>query len=155
MNANNLRSLAAEVVGRAALEERFGPPHLSALDAVLLEKSAATDPELLKVAATFDTGKTLDVYEKLGGKYDRFQFSPRDLWKSFRHGVQVGPTKADNDPISHYVTNKHRDFKFSNKAYAAGTKAKEIATGAAVGTAAGGVAGYGVGRSHGKKDEKK
>ncbi len=64
MNANNLRSLAAEVVGRAALEERFGPPHLSALDAVLLEKSAAADPELLKVAATFDTGNMADMAAK-------------------------------------------------------------------------------------------
>ena len=65
----DLRKLAAEVVGRDALEERFGTPRLSALDEVLLHKQAGADPELLKVAAAFDTGKTLDVYEKLGGSY--------------------------------------------------------------------------------------
>lgn len=65
----DLRKLAADVVGRAALEERFGPPRISALDAILLEKAASADPELLKVAATFDTGKTLGVYEDLGGSY--------------------------------------------------------------------------------------
>jgi hypothetical protein len=66
---DDLRKLAAEVVGRAALEERFGPPRLSAVDAVLLQKSASADPELLKVAAMFDTGDTLNVYESLGGSY--------------------------------------------------------------------------------------
>lgn len=66
---DDLRKLAADVVGRAALEERFGSPRICALDAILLEKSAAADPELLKVAATFDTGKTLNVYEDLGGSY--------------------------------------------------------------------------------------
>jgi hypothetical protein len=64
-----LRKLAADVVGRAALEERFGPPRLSAVDAVLLHKSASADPELLQVAAMFNTGDTLNVYESLGGSY--------------------------------------------------------------------------------------
>lgn len=65
----DLRKLAADVMGRAALEERFGPAHISAVDAVLLQKSASADPELLRVAAAFDTGKTMDVYEDLGGSY--------------------------------------------------------------------------------------
>jgi hypothetical protein len=65
----DLRKLAAEVVGRAALEERFGPPPISTLDAVLLEKSASADEELLRVAATLSTGDTLKVYEDLGGSY--------------------------------------------------------------------------------------
>jgi hypothetical protein len=66
---NDLRKLAAEVVGRDALEERFGTPRLSALDEVLLHKMASADPELLKVAASLEGGSTLDVYEKLGGSY--------------------------------------------------------------------------------------
>ena len=66
---SDLRKLAAEVLGSAALEERFGSKASSALDAILLEKQASTDPELMKVAASFDTGKTLDVYEGLGGSY--------------------------------------------------------------------------------------
>jgi hypothetical protein len=65
----DLRKLAAEVLGRAALEERFGHPRLSAVDIVLLHKQASADPQLLKVAASFNTGKALDVYEKLGGSY--------------------------------------------------------------------------------------
>lgn len=65
----DLRKLAAEVVGRTALQERFGSTTLSAVDAVLLQKQASADPELLKVAAAFDTGETLNVYEKLGGKF--------------------------------------------------------------------------------------
>jgi hypothetical protein len=64
-----LHKLAADVVGRAALEERFGSPRLSALDEVLLQKAASADPALLAVAATFDTGATLKVYESLGGSY--------------------------------------------------------------------------------------
>jgi hypothetical protein len=66
---DDLRKSAAEVVGRAALEERFGPPPISALDAVLLEKSASADKELLGVAAMLSTGKTLELYEGLGGSY--------------------------------------------------------------------------------------
>lgn len=65
----DLRKLAAEVVGRAALEERFGSRPLSALDAVLLQKSASADQDLLRVASSFETGNSLSVYEKLGGKY--------------------------------------------------------------------------------------
>lgn len=65
---SDLRKLAAEIVGRAALEERFGPPLVSALDAVLLTKAAAADPELLKVAANLP-GRVMENYEKLGGKY--------------------------------------------------------------------------------------
>jgi hypothetical protein len=65
----DLRKIAAEVVGRAALEERFGPPRLSTLDNILLHKAASADPELLRVAATFNTGRTLHVYEDLGGSY--------------------------------------------------------------------------------------
>ena len=66
---DDLRKLAAEVVGRDALEERFGSPRLSALDEVLMQKAASTDVELLRVAASFETGSTLDVYENLGGRY--------------------------------------------------------------------------------------
>jgi hypothetical protein len=66
---SDLRKLAADVIGRAALEERFAEPRLSALDAVLLQKTASADPELLKVASAFNTGKTLNVYETLGGSY--------------------------------------------------------------------------------------
>lgn len=65
----DLRKIAADVVGRAALEERFGSPRVSALDAVLLQKMASADSELLRVAATFDTGRTLNVYEALGGTF--------------------------------------------------------------------------------------
>jgi hypothetical protein len=65
----DLRSLAADIVGRAALEERFGPPRVSALDAILLAKMASADPELLRVAATISANKTLNVYEDLGGSY--------------------------------------------------------------------------------------
>jgi len=66
----DLRKLAADVVGRAALEERFGSPRVSALDALLLQKSASADHELLRVAATLDPSKkTMNVYEDLGGSY--------------------------------------------------------------------------------------
>jgi hypothetical protein len=34
-----------------------------------VQKMAGADRELLRVAATFDTGKTLNVYEALGGTY--------------------------------------------------------------------------------------
>jgi hypothetical protein len=66
---DDLRKLAAEVVGRDALEERFGPPAISAVDAVLLEKSASADPELLAIAEGLGTGDPLKVYEGLGGSY--------------------------------------------------------------------------------------
>jgi hypothetical protein len=66
---SDLRKLAAEVVGRAALEERFGSPRISTLDEVLLRKTASADHELLKVAAALSTGNTLNVYENLGGSY--------------------------------------------------------------------------------------
>lgn len=66
---SDLRKLAAEVLGSAALEERFGPRQPSALDAILLEKQASTDPELIQVASSFNTGNTLGVYENLGGSY--------------------------------------------------------------------------------------
>jgi hypothetical protein len=66
---DDLRKIAADIVGRDALEERFGPPRVSALDAVLLHKMASVDPDLLRVAAALGTGKTLDVYESLGGDY--------------------------------------------------------------------------------------
>lgn len=65
----DLRKLAAEVVGRDALEERFGTPRLSALDSVLLHKMGSADIELLKVAAKLSTGRVLDVYESLGGNF--------------------------------------------------------------------------------------
>jgi hypothetical protein len=67
----DLRKLAAEVVGRAALEERYGSQRvaLSAVDAILLHKSAQADRELLQVAAAFDTDSILNVYEDLGGSY--------------------------------------------------------------------------------------
>jgi hypothetical protein len=66
---DDLRKLAADVLGRAALEERFGHPRLSAIDIVLLHKQASADPELLKVAASFESGESLRVYENLGGSY--------------------------------------------------------------------------------------
>jgi len=66
----SLRKIAAEIVGRAALEERFGSPRLSAVDAVLLQKMASADRDLLRVAATFNTGHALRTYEELGGGFD-------------------------------------------------------------------------------------
>ncbi len=66
---SDLRKLAAEVLGSAALEERFGPKQPSAVDSILLQKQASMDPELLRVAATFDPDNILDVYENLGGSY--------------------------------------------------------------------------------------
>jgi hypothetical protein len=64
---DNLRKMAAEVLGSAALEERFGPKQASALDAILLEKQASTDMELMKVAAALDPNNVLSTYKKLGG----------------------------------------------------------------------------------------
>jgi hypothetical protein len=64
-----LRKLAAEVLGRAALEERFAHPRLSAVDIVLLHKQACADPELLKVAASLEGRNSMRVYEELGGSY--------------------------------------------------------------------------------------
>ncbi len=66
---SDLRKLAAEVLGPAALEERFGPKQPSAVDSILLQKHASTDPDLLRVAATFNPDNILDVYENLGGSY--------------------------------------------------------------------------------------
>lgn len=66
----DLRKIAADVVGRAALNERFGsPPSISAVDSVLLHKVASADRELLKVAASFEGGNSMQVYEDLGGSY--------------------------------------------------------------------------------------
>jgi hypothetical protein len=65
----DLRKLAADVVGRTALEERFGQRQLSALDAVTLEKISRADHELLKVAAQLSDGNILKTYEELGGEY--------------------------------------------------------------------------------------
>jgi hypothetical protein len=62
---SDLRTLVAETLGR----DYFAPKQASALDAILLEKQASTDPELLQVASSFSTGNTLDVYENLGGSY--------------------------------------------------------------------------------------
>ena len=64
----SLRKLAAEVLGPAALEERFGPSRVSAVDRILLQKMASADPALLKAAASLG-GKTLGAYEALGGSY--------------------------------------------------------------------------------------
>jgi len=66
----DLRKLAAEVMGRAALEERFAPRQLSAVDAILMQKQASTDPALIKVAATIAPDAVLSTYEKLGGGYE-------------------------------------------------------------------------------------
>ena len=66
---SSFRKLAADLVGRSALEERFGSPRLSALDEILLQKAASADPELLRVAAALNTGKTLNTYEALGGTF--------------------------------------------------------------------------------------
>lgn len=63
--SNDLRKLAADLFGR----EYFTPKQPSAVDAILLQKQAGTDPELIRVAATFNTGDTLGVYESLGGSY--------------------------------------------------------------------------------------
>ena len=65
----DLRKLAADIVGRAALEERFGEKRLSALDQVTLHKIASADPELLRVAAAVSAGDILKTYEDLGGGY--------------------------------------------------------------------------------------
>jgi hypothetical protein len=65
----DLRKLAAEVVGKAALEEWFGEKRLSALDQVTLHKLASADQELLAVAASFGSENILKVYEELGGQY--------------------------------------------------------------------------------------
>lgn len=65
----DLRKLAAEVLGRAALEERFASRQLSALDAVLLQKQAGMDHELAAVAATINPDSVLNVYERIGGSY--------------------------------------------------------------------------------------
>ena len=65
----DLRKMAAEIVGRDALDARFGPPSLSTLDQMLLLKAASADLELLQVAATLGAGRTMQAYEKLGGKY--------------------------------------------------------------------------------------
>jgi hypothetical protein len=59
----DLRKLAADIVGRGHLEERFGTPRLSAVDIVLLHKMASADQELLAIAGS------LSNYEKLGGEY--------------------------------------------------------------------------------------
>jgi hypothetical protein len=66
---DDLRKLAADVLGRAALEERFGHPRLSAVDIVLLHKTACADQELLKVAVSLGGRSSLRVHEELGGKY--------------------------------------------------------------------------------------
>jgi hypothetical protein len=66
----DLRKLAAEIVGKAALEERFGTPTLSALDQITLHKLASADPELLRVASLMGTGDTLKAYEELGGAFE-------------------------------------------------------------------------------------
>jgi hypothetical protein len=72
VDVEEIRRRAAVEVGRLALEERFGPPKLAAVDAILIQKSAAaikTDSELLKVAAAIRPGDPLAAYEELGGTY--------------------------------------------------------------------------------------
>lgn len=98
----DLRSLAADIVGRAALEERFGPPRVSSLDAVLLEKAASADPELLKVAATFDTGETLETYEQLGGEYGTKEaVSPKWIADRVRSGAEKASPGRLKDFAAH------------------------------------------------------
>jgi hypothetical protein len=65
----NLIKLAADIVGKAALEERFSP-QLSTLDQVLLQKQAAADEALLVVAATLSGDGIMNLYEQLGGDYE-------------------------------------------------------------------------------------
>lgn len=66
----DLRKLAAETLGRSALAERAGSSRpVSGIDAILLDKIAGADVELLKVAETIDPNNILKVYESLGGSY--------------------------------------------------------------------------------------
>ena len=66
----DLRKLAAETIGRAALAERAVVERpLSGVDALALDKIAGADLELLKVARTLDPNNVLKVYESLGGSY--------------------------------------------------------------------------------------
>jgi hypothetical protein len=74
---DDLRKLAADVLGRAALEERFGHPRLSAVDIVLLHKTACADQELLKVAVSLGGRSSLRVYENLGGTYET-----KEAWRT-------------------------------------------------------------------------
>ena len=69
----DLRKLATEVFGTAALEERFAPRGPAAVDVVLAQKLAGMDLELVQVAATFDTGQTSQVYDSLGGNQFRMK----------------------------------------------------------------------------------
>lgn len=66
----DLRKLAAETIGRAALAERASVERpLSGVDKLALDKLAGADLELLKVAETISPNDVLKVYEKLGGSY--------------------------------------------------------------------------------------
>jgi len=64
-----IRKVAARQAGERALEERFSSPKLAAVDAVLLQRAASADRELLKVAAVIRPDAPMAVYEDLGGTY--------------------------------------------------------------------------------------
>jgi hypothetical protein len=67
----DLRKLAADTIGRAALAERGSVVErpLSGVDAIALDKIAGADVELLKIAESISPNDVLKVYESLGGSY--------------------------------------------------------------------------------------
>lgn len=83
--SDDLRNLAADLFGR----NYFAPKQASAIDAILLEKQASTDPELIAVAAALDPSNVLRTYEKLGGTYAG---AARDatVQRTLRAAVTVG-----------------------------------------------------------------
>lgn len=69
IDVEQIRKIAARQAGERALEERFGHPKVAAVDAVLLQRAAAADQELLKVAAALRPDAPMAAYEDLGGAY--------------------------------------------------------------------------------------
>lgn len=64
-----IRKIAAVQAGERAMQERFSPVKLSAVDAVLLHKAASADRQLLGIAAALRPDDPLAAYENLGGTY--------------------------------------------------------------------------------------
>ena len=72
IDVDKIREMAAIEAGHISFEEMYGQPKMAAVDAILLQKTAAamsSDSELLKVAATIRPGDPLGAYEELGGTY--------------------------------------------------------------------------------------
>lgn len=63
-----IRKTAAREEGRRAFEE-LTSSELPALDAVLMQKAGAADPELLAIAGAVSPEHPLATYESLGGTY--------------------------------------------------------------------------------------